>query len=278
MRKDGVNNPFPFIGKIMLPMMITVFVLPVSCSKNPSSDNPFITNEQPAEKASNQTTSKGEWNRPRSDERIEDRQRMVNFIGNYYGLDNPNILDAIGNVPRHWFVRESEQKRAYADSPLPIGEGQTISQPFIVAYMTYLLDLDETKKVLEIGTGSGYQAAVLNEFTPHVYTIELLAPLAEIAQRRFEEFGYEAIIAKTGDGYKGWNEYEPFDAIIVTCAPDRIPQALIDQLKPEGKMVIPVGDKFGVQQLILITKQKDGRIDKNALIPVRFVPMLHKKR
>lgn len=279
MRICGKNNPVPFAGKIMLPVIITVFILSASCNKSPSPDNAFMPDKTAAHAPPTANiTSDPDWPRPRSDERLDERQRMVNFINNYYGLTDPNTLEAIGNVPRHWFVNKSEQKRAYSDSPLPIGHDQTISQPFIVAYMTYLLDLDESKKVLEIGTGSGYQAAVLNEITPHVYTIELLEALAEVAQNRFDEFGYKAIIAKTGDGYKGWSEYEPFDAIIVTCAPDNIPQPLIDQLKPDGKMVIPVGNTFGVQQLILVTKDETGRIDKTVLMPVRFVPMIHKKR
>lgn len=279
MRIYGKNNPIPLADKIMLPVVITVSILFASCKGNPSSDNPFVTDKKaaPAPPAAN-ISSEAYRPRPRSDERLDERQRMVNFIKNYYGLTDPNTLAAIGNVPRHWFVIKSQQKRAYADSPLPIGHDQTISQPFIVAYMTYLLDLDESKKVLEIGTGSGYQAAVLNEFTPHVYTIELLEALAEVAQNRFDEFGYKTIIAKAGDGYKGWSEHQPFDAIIVTCAPNNIPQPLIDQLKPDGKMVIPVGDTFGVQQLILVTKDKDGRINKTAIMPVRFVPMIHKKR
>ena len=199
---------------------------------------------------------------------------MVRVISHLYGLNDPNVLDAMQNVPRHWFVPQSQQKYAYADSPLPIGHNQTISQPFIVAYMTHILQLDQHKKVLEIGTGSGYQAAILNELTPHVYTIEILASLADRAQKTFQEFGYEQITAKTGDGYKGWPEHQPFDAIIVTCAPDNIPQPLLDQLKPNGKMIIPVGSAYSAQQLILVTKDTDGKITKKDMMPVRFVPML----
>jgi len=170
----------------------------------------------------------------------------------------------------------SRQNRpwAYDDTPLRIGHDQTISQPFIVALMTYLLDLDKNAKVLEIGTGSGYQAAVLTEFTPHVYTIEILEPLAQEAQERLERLGYNTIRVKIGDGYEGWSEHQPFDAIIVTCAPDHIPPALIGQLAPGGKMVIPVGSQSQVQELVVVNKDQQGEISRKAVIPVRFVPML----
>ena len=201
---------------------------------------------------------------------------MVSQIRDY-GLTEANILQALENVPRHWFVPADQQRYAYDDRPLPIGHGQTISQPFIVAYMTYLLDLDKNKKVLEIGTGSGYQAAVLNEFTPHVYTIEILEPLGKEARSRFDRYGYTTITAKIGDGYKGWVEHAPFDAIIVTCAPDNIPKPLIEQLKCGGRMVIPVGSVFSIQELVLVSKNDKGRVTKQSLMAVRFVPMLRKK-
>jgi protein-L-isoaspartate(D-aspartate) O-methyltransferase len=181
------------------------------------------------------------------------------------------------NVPRHWFVPKINQLAAYADTPLPIGHGQTISQPFIVAYMTGLLDLTPQMKVLEIGTGSGYQAAVLSEFTPNVYTIEILAPLAKRAREQLSQYGYNTIKTKLGDGYKGWPQYAPFDAIIVTCAPDHIPQPLIEQLKPNGKIVIPVGKEGYVQDLLLVTKKADGSLEKKSMMPVRFVPLLREK-
>ena len=175
------------------------------------------------------------------------------------------------NVPRHWFVPPARQSEAYTDQPLPIGHNQTISQPFIVAYMTSLLDLTPQSKVLEIGTGLGYQAAVLSELTPHVYSIEIVEPLGKNAKEIFEQRGYHQIKTLIGDGYQGWPEHAPFDGIIVTAAPDHIPQPSIDQLKPEGRMIIPVGEWF--QELILIKKDKKGKVKKESVIPVRFVPM-----
>ena len=214
------------------------------------------------------------WPRPRSAERLDERRRMVEVIRDYYGLADEKVLEAMLNVPRHWFVTSSMQRSAYADRPLPIGYDQTISQPFIVAYMTSVLELDESKKVLEIGTGSGYQAAVLSELTPHVYSIEIIEPLGLRAKEKLGEKGYSTIKLKIGDGYKGWPEYQPFDAIIVTCAPENVPAALIEQLALGGKIVIPVGRTYSVQQLVLLTKSKDGSVIKKSLMPVRFVPML----
>jgi protein-L-isoaspartate(D-aspartate) O-methyltransferase len=199
---------------------------------------------------------------------------MVELIRDFYDLKDEKTLEAMGNVPRHWFVTSAMQGLAYSDRPLPIGYDQTISQPFIVALMTSVLELDENKKVLEIGTGSGYQAAVLSEFTPHVYTIEIVEPLGLSASQKFEDHGYTTIKAKIGDGYKGWAEYQPFDAVIVTCAPDAVPPALIEQLKPGGKMIIPVGARYSVQELVLLSKSQEGEVLKKSLIPVRFVPML----
>jgi len=211
---------------------------------------------------------------PRSDERLDERRQMVRIISEFYGLADEKVLNAMLNVPRHWFVTGDMQRLAYADRPLPIGYDQTISQPFIVAYMTSVLELDENKKVLEIGTGSGYQAAVLSELTPHVYSIEIIEPLGLAAKQKLSEKGYSTVKVKIGDGYKGWPEYQPFDAIIVTCAPEDVPPALIEQLAVGGKIVIPVGRTYGVQQLVLLTKSKDGEVIKKTLMPVRFVPML----
>lgn len=217
------------------------------------------------------------WNRPRSDERINQRQQMAKVIEDRYGLKDAKVLDAMLNVPRHWFVPKSQQSYAYSDRPLPIGYDQTISQPFIVAYMTSLLELTEGNKVLEVGTGSGYQAAVLTEFTPYIYTIEIVEPLAKAAQKTLHESGYTTVRVKIGDGYKGWPQFAPFDAIIVTCAPDHIPPVLLEQLKPDGKMVIPVGGRYRIQDLILVSKDKDGRITKKSRMPVSFVPMIRDK-
>lgn len=215
-----------------------------------------------------------DWCHPRSSERMDDRKKMVRVMRERYEFSNEDVLNAMLNVPRHWFVPTISQPLAYADSPLPIGHGQTISQPFIVAFMTSLLELTPQMKVLEIGTGSGYQAAILSEFTPNVYTIEILAPLAKRATSQLLKRGYRTIRTKIGDGYQGWPKFAPFDAIIVTCAPDHIPQPLINQLKPNGKIVIPVGKDGFTQGLLLVTKRSDGSLEKKSMLPVRFVPLM----
>ena len=184
------------------------------------------------------------------------------------------VLNAMRNVPRHLFVPEIVQNRAYDDSPLPIGWGQTISQPYIVAYMTEQLDVAPGMKILEIGTGSGYQAAILAYLGCEVFTIEFLSELAAVAEKTFEALNIDNIMAKCGNGYLGWPEEAPFDAIIVTAAPEKIPEALIEQLKDGGKMIIPVGAVHSVQLLKLITKTGKGTIEKE-LLPVRFVPMVN---
>ncbi len=217
------------------------------------------------------------WNRPRSQERQQERKQMVNEIRHYYKLNAPKILEAMQHVPRHWFVPAEQQVNAYVDSPLQIGYDQTISQPFIVAYMTSVLALDPNSRVLEIGTGSGYQAAVLNEFTPYVFSIEIIKPLGERAIEVFKKHKYNTIRVKIGDGYQGWPEYAPFDAIIVTCAPDKIPEPLLAQLKPGGRMIIPVGEQRDGQQLMLVTKDSQGKISKRSMMPVRFVPLTREK-
>jgi protein-L-isoaspartate(D-aspartate) O-methyltransferase len=226
--------------------------------------------QQPANtSASLDATRRG----PRSDEAAAQRRAMVEHQIEARGVRDPDVLEAMRNVPRHWFVPDDVRRFAYADRPLRIGEGQTISQPYIVALMTDALDLTRESKVLEIGTGSGYQAAVLSEITPHVYTIEIVEPLARRAIAAFKEHGYETIEARIGDGYAGWPEHAPFDAVIVTCAPDHIPQKLVEQLDVGGRLCIPVGTERGVQELILATKRQDGSLDRTSLIPVRFVPM-----
>jgi protein-L-isoaspartate(D-aspartate) O-methyltransferase len=191
-------------------------------------------------------------------------------------VKDPDVLQAMKNVPRHWFVPVRQRPYAYGDHPLRIGEGQTISQPYIVALMTEALQVKPEHKVLEIGTGSGYQAAVLNELTPNVYTIEIVEPLAKRAADTFERHGYASIRTRCGDGYAGWPEAAPFDAIIVTCAPTRIPPPLVDQLKPGGRICIPVGREHRVQRLTLATKREDGLLEYEKLEDVRFVPMTGK--
>jgi protein-L-isoaspartate(D-aspartate) O-methyltransferase len=200
----------------------------------------------------------------------ESRRLMVRDQIERRGISTPGVLRAMAEVPRHLFVPEDYRGEAYADSPQPIGNGQTISQPYIVALMTSLLELDDDDTVLEIGTGSGYQAAVLAQLAREVYTIEILEPLARQAERVFADLKLRNVHTRVGDGYQGWPEAAPFDAVIVTAAPRRIPEPLIEQLKIGGRMVIPVGDYF--QDLMVVTKTADGVVKKNVL-PVRFVPM-----
>ena len=183
------------------------------------------------------------------------------------------VMQAMGSVPRHEFVPEVVKPFAYWDRPLPIGHGQTISQPYIVALMTDLMRPRPEQRVLELGTGSGYQAAVLAELTGRVFTIEIIEELGEQAAERFHRLGYDNITTRVGDGYYGWEEHAPFDAIVVTAASSHIPPPLIRQLKPGGRMVIPVGGRFQVQQLVLIEKSKEGKITTHQVLPVRFVPL-----
>ena len=187
------------------------------------------------------------------------------------GINEERVLAAMNKVPREEFVPQDLRGASYTDQPLPIGYGQTISQPFIVAFMTEQLRLSNKDRVLEIGTGSGYQAAVLAELVAEVYSIEIIEPLAKNAEATLARLGYQNVHVKVGDGYKGWPEHAPFDAVIVTCAPDHVPQPLVDQLKESGRMIIPVGD-FGDQELSLLEK-KSGELQRRAVLPVRFVPM-----
>lgn len=198
------------------------------------------------------------------------RARMVQQQLEARGIRDPRVLAAMGKVPRHEFVSDWYRSQAYDDHPLPIGEQQTISQPYVVAYMTEQLELTGGEHVLEVGTGSGYQAAVLAEICRDVYTIEIIEPLAARARATLERLGYRTVHVRAGDGYRGWLEAAPFDAIIVTAAPDHVPQPLIDQLKIGGRMIVPVGEAD--QALIRLTKTADG-VHEERLLPVRFVPM-----
>jgi protein-L-isoaspartate(D-aspartate) O-methyltransferase len=199
------------------------------------------------------------------------RQRMVvELAGAKHPITNARVLAAMGKVPRHEFVPEPLRSLAYQDRPLPIGYGQPISEPYVVAFMTEKIELKPSDRVLEIGTGSGYQAAVLAELTAQVYTIEIIEDLAHRAAVTLQRLGYTNIHTRAGDGYKGWPEAVPFDAIIVTCAPEKVPQPLIDQLKEGGRMIIPVGTTK--QELVLLRKH-NGRLDRQAVLPIHFVPM-----
>ena len=205
----------------------------------------------------------------------EKRRQMVERQIRARGIKDTTVLSAMTKVERHRFVPASQQASAYDDTPLPIGENQTISQPYIVGYMTEAAEISSSEKVLEIGTGSGYQAAVLGEIAKEVYTIEIIPQLADRARATLNQLGYKNVFVKTGNGYLGWPEHAPFDAIVVTAAPDEVPQALVDQLAVNGKMVIPVGT-FS-QDMMLITRTRDGVVERRT-IPVRFVPMTGKPK
>jgi protein-L-isoaspartate(D-aspartate) O-methyltransferase len=188
------------------------------------------------------------------------------------GVTDREVLDAMKRVHRHEFVPDDLQAQAYEDHPLPIGYGQTISQPYIVALMTELLELEHTDRVLEIGTGSGYQAAILAEIVAQVYTVEIVEPLARAARERLRRLGYTHVHVLHGDGYRGWEEHAPYDAIVVTCAPDHVPQPLVQQLKDGGKLVVPVGPEGGYQTLWQISRQA-GKIEPRDVTGVLFVPL-----
>jgi protein-L-isoaspartate(D-aspartate) O-methyltransferase len=201
-----------------------------------------------------------------------ERQKMVEQQLRPRGIRDQRVLDAMAKVPRQEFVPENVRAQAYADSALPIGHDQTISQPFIVAFMTEQLRLQPGDRVLEIGTGSGYHTAVLAELVKNVYTIEIVEPLAKEASARLARLDYNNAHVKVGDGFQGWPEVAPFDAIIVTCAPDKVPPPLTAQLKDGGRMIVPVGS--GIDQQLFLLEKKNGELAQTAILPVRFVPMM----
>jgi len=206
----------------------------------------------------------------------DERKAMIETQLKARGIDSEMVIGAMAKIPRETFVPAELRPRAYEDSPLPIGHEQTISQPFIVALMTQLLAPAPDQKVLEIGTGSGYQAAILSELVAEVFTIEILEPLATRASETLADLKIDNVHVRTGDGYAGWPEEAPFDSIIVTCAPDHVPQPLIDQLKEGGRMVIPVGERFQIQKLVLLTKT-EGVIHQDEVIDVKFVPLTRQR-
>jgi protein-L-isoaspartate(D-aspartate) O-methyltransferase len=210
-----------------------------------------------------------------NDLRFSQRESMVERQIAARGVKDRAVLKALRAVPRHEFVPPDLASEAYSDNPLPIGYGQTISQPYIVGYMSEMLKLAPEHKVLEIGAGSGYQAAVLSRLAREVYTIEIVEPLGVQARDRLERLGYRNIHVRIGDGYRGWPEEAPFDRIILTAAPPEIPEALIEQLAPGGRLIAPVGPSYGDQEIILVDKDAEGRIHTKTDLPVRFVPKVH---
>jgi protein-L-isoaspartate(D-aspartate) O-methyltransferase len=203
-----------------------------------------------------------------------ERQRMIDEHIKARGIRNTRVLEAMRTVPRHEFVAEEYKRSAYSDVPLPTSQGQTISQPYIVALMTELADPKSDHRTLEVGTGSGYQAAILSGLVRNVYSIELLPALAASAKERLERLGYKNVQVRQGDGYLGWPEHAPFDSIVVTAGATEIPQPLVDQLKPGGRMIIPVGDASLDQILKVVEKDTAGKVSVRDVIPVRFVPLL----
>jgi protein-L-isoaspartate(D-aspartate) O-methyltransferase len=202
------------------------------------------------------------------------RERMVREQIASRGIRNPAVLNAMRSTPRHLFVPAGVRAEAYADHPIPIGYGQTISQPYIVAFMTEALDVRKKDRVLEIGTGSGYQAAILSTLASEVYTIEIVGQLAKSAAETLRQLGYKNVFVREGNGYEGWPQKAPFDRIILTAAPPEIPQTLVDQLKPGGKLLAPVPASPFEEQIVILNKAADGKITTRSLLPVRFVPMV----
>jgi protein-L-isoaspartate(D-aspartate) O-methyltransferase len=233
------------------------------------------TFSQAEEKLQPSGSAEKSWAKPRFSEFEEERAHMVQtqMVQRSPSIRDKRVLEAMSQVPRHLFVPYSLKRLAHADHPLPIGHGQTISQPYIVALMSEALQMKPNAKVLEIGTGSGYQAAVLSELTPQVFTMEIITPLGNKARERLQKLGYHTVKVRIGDGYFGWPEEAPFDGIIVTCAAGHIPPPLVAQLRQGGRMVIPVGGVYQVQRLMVVTRDSEGRVLTNELLPVRFVPM-----
>jgi len=206
------------------------------------------------------------------DERRAERERMVAEQIAQRGVSDARLLEALRTVPRHRFIPAEWQREAYTDGPLPIGEGQTISQPYVVAKMTELLALKGGERVFELGTGSGYQAAVASRLCAHVYTVEIVPKLAERAVGVIRGLGYDNVSIRVGDGFRGWPEAAPFDAMLITAAVAELPDGLLKQLKPGGRAVMPVGPKLGIQDLVLVEKSADGKAATKTIFPVRFVP------
>ena len=274
-KKSSVNKVFICLSSFLLFSIIAVLNNPMQPAVTFADEGETAKANKEAEpnESEKKKVPRPDHNHKAFSERVEEREKMVARQIKARGVDDPNVLVSLRTVPRHSFVRHDDLRRAYSDQPLPIGKGQTISQPYIVGYMTDVLELGPESKVLEIGTGSGYQAAVAAEIAREVYTIEIIEALAEKAEERLKELGYGNVFAKAGDGYYGWEEKGPFDAIIITAAAGLMPPPLKEQLKAGGKMILPLGSPYGAQTLVLVTKDEKGRIRSRSLLPVRFVPM-----
>jgi protein-L-isoaspartate(D-aspartate) O-methyltransferase len=262
------------VPTLALGLLLPALVLGTSSS----STEGFACRSQQKAPETQTVTAPREPNEPRHShpafqERVSERRQMVLRQIEWREVKDPNVLQAMRVVPRHAFVPTAQRAYAYEDRPLYIGYGQTISQPYIVAFMTEALRLDPNSTVLEIGTGSGYQAAVCAEIAREVHTIEIVEPLADSATQTLTQLGYTNVHIKAGDGYFGWPEKGPFDAIIGTAAAGAIPPPLIEQLKKGGRMILPVEDKYGLQRLVLLTKDEEGQLHQKDVLPVRFVPM-----
>jgi len=265
-RKKWIGASVVFL--ILISLLVITFV--TNCDTEPElivapHDREVIANQEPAEP--------NDIKQSVFTERLEDRKEMVTRQIAARDVNDMSVLAAMRKVPRHAFIPAGRRRYAYVDSALPIEHGQTISQPYIVAFMTEALQLDPNSKVLEIGTGSGYQAAVCAEIAREVYTIEIVEELAAGAAKLLKELGYDNVFVKAGDGFFGWPEHAPFDAVIGTAAAGRVPKPLLEQLKPGGRMILPVEGRFGFQHLILITKDEKGNLQERNVMPVRFVPM-----
>lgn len=257
------------VALILLALVVILALLPLNGGATeepipPTQESQAAARERPAAPASAEYAKERDEMVTRTIERPWDGRTRVK---------SKAVIDAMRSVPRHAFIPRQRRGRAYADTPLPIGHGQTISQPYIVALMTELLELPPESKVLEIGTGSGYQAAVLAHLTPNVYSVEIITPLAERAAQTLREQGYTEVKTRRADGYFGWPGHALYDAIIVTCAAGHLPPPLWEQLKPGGRIVIPIGGQHEVQRLIVVTKTQEGKRHSRTVLPVRFVPM-----
>ncbi|MHC4463218.1 MAG: protein-L-isoaspartate(D-aspartate) O-methyltransferase [Planctomycetota bacterium] len=285
----GLTKKWIYLSlSLLIPLGLFTIIFGINCAKEPESvvssqdreadvnQTPAGANEQIEEEQEDPNEKKllhPDHNHPAFSERIEERAKMVSRQIRARDVNDLNVLAAMRTVPRHAFIPARQQRYAYGDYPLPIGQEQTISQPYIVAFMTQALKLRPGHKVLEIGTGSGYQAAVCAEIAREVYTIEIVKELAKTAKERLKQLGYKNVFVRAGDGYFGWKEKGPYDAIIGTAAAGRIPPPLLEQLNPGGRMILPTGSPYGFQYLVLIMKDSKGNISRRRVMPVRFVPM-----